>query len=274
MSVIHWDALDNIFWSEEKPFEILENISDFDVIWNFELNGKIGYVLQNNLEEVNFRAILLKREKSYNLETFYPNFSTGWARLVRIDEIKEDENGLEAYIIGEIFSDHEIKRDVLFLALDYALNREKYFVGNVVPVAISATPVFFDVAKEYYEVNYDEEILNKIWIEPEYDEKGNIKLTRFYNTHLTYVVPSANNEIVFEFIASFDEIENLKLEGIKIQKMNISMNLWWEIGENMLQIPFYFNAEKYAHVDFEKWKIQGFLEFHGFLIPEEDLMGE
>lgn len=274
MWVIHWDALENIFWSEENFLWILQNMWNFEEIGNFEFNKKEGYVLQNTVDEVNCRVLLLKKEKGYNIETFYPNFNSGWKVLININEVREDENGIEAYIIGEIITDHEIKRDILFFALDYILNKEKYFVWNIIPVALLATPVVFDVAKEYYEVDYDEEMLNKLWIDPQYDENGNIKPTRFYNTYLTYVIPTEKSEIVFEFMASFDTIETLQLENTGVQKTIIEMNLWWENWENMLHIPFYFNMKKYSHVDFGKWKIQWFLEFHGFLIPEEDLSDE
>lgn len=127
MWVIHLDAFENILWKDNEYSKILQNISNFEHIWDIIINGKNWHILQNDLQEVNFRVIILYRENSYNLETFYPNFSNGSLVSIEILEIREDENQVEAYIVWEILINHEIKRKILFIATDYILNKEEIF---------------------------------------------------------------------------------------------------------------------------------------------------
>ncbi|PZM86575.1 hypothetical protein DLH72_00705 [Candidatus Gracilibacteria bacterium] len=267
MGVIHGDAFENILGKDNEYSKILQNISNFEHIGDIIINGKNGHILQNDLQEVNFRVIILYRENSYNLETFYPNFSNGSLVSIEILEIREDENQVEAYIVGEILTNHEIKRKILFIATDYILNKEKYFVGNKISISLSSTPVVLGIAKEYFEVNYNEEILNALGIDIKYDKDGNIEPTKFYTNLLTYIMESDKTDVVYEFMASIEEEENLKISDIEIKKLLLSINLGGEDDNNIIKFPMYFNKEKYSEITLEKGvKIQGFLEFHGFLV--------
>ena len=96
MWVIHWDALENIFWENNGYSQILSNIWNFELVWEFDLKNKQWYVLQNNFQEVAFRVIVSKQVESYEIETFYPTFSTWLHVQIKVSEVREDENELEA----------------------------------------------------------------------------------------------------------------------------------------------------------------------------------
>lgn len=106
-----------------------------------------------------------------------------------------------------------------------------------------------------------------MWIDIKYDKDGNIEPTKFYATQLTYIMESDKTDVVYEFMASIEEEENLKISDIEIKKLLLSINLWWEDDNNIIKFPMYFNKEKYSEITLEKWvKIQWFLEFHGFIL--------
>ena len=272
MWVIHWDALENIFWENNGYSQILSNIWNFELVWEFDLKNKQWYVLQNNFQEVAFRVIVSKQVESYEIETFYPTFSTWLHVQIKVSEVREDENELEAYIVWEIVTTHEIKRVILFLATDYALNKEFYQVGNIIDILLVSTPVSFKIAPEYFEVNYDEEMLGALGIEAKYDENGNLEPVKFYNHSLTYIVPTEESDIVYECMLDIQVIEELAIDTIKIKKLIVSADLWRENDDddtNAITFTLYMNSEKFSDIPLEALtKIQWFFEFHGCIYKE------
>lgn len=272
MWVIHWDALENIFWDDNWHSQILSNIWNFELVWEFDLKNKQWYVLQNNFQEVAFRVIVSKQVESYEIETFYPTFSTWLHVQIKVSEVREDENELEAYIVWEIVTNHEIKRDILFVATDYILNKEFYKVWNTIDILLAATPVTFKIAGEYFEVDYDEEMLKALDIEAKYDENGNLEPVKFYNHSLTYIVPTEESDTVYECMLDIQVIEELAIDTIKIKKLIVSAELWRENDDddtNAITFTLYMNSEKFSDIPLEAWtKIQWFFEFHGCIYKE------
>ena len=271
MWVIHWDALENIFWDDNWHSQILSHLSDFELVWEFYLKNQQWIILQNNFQEVALRVILSKQIESYQVESFYPTFSTWLHVQIKISEVREDENELEAYIVWEIVTTHKIKSDILFLATDYVLNKEFYKIWNTIDILLVATPVTFKIAPEYFEVNYDEEMLEALGIEAKYDENGNLEPVKFYNHSLTYIVPTEKSDIVYECMFDIKTLEELTIHTIKIKKLIVSADLWRENDDdsNIITFPVYLNSEKFSDITLETWtKIQWFFEFHGCIYKE------
>ena len=271
MWVIHWDALENIFWENNGYSQILSNIWNFELVWEFYLKNQQWIILQNNFQEVALIVILSKQIESYQVESFYPTFSTWLHVQIKVSEVREDENELEAYIVWEIVTTHEIKRDILFVATDYILNKEFYKVWNTIDILLVATPVTFKIAPESFEVNYDEEMLGALGIEAKYDENGNLEPVKFYNHSLTYIVPTEESDIVYECMLDIESIEEFEFDSIKIKKLLVSVNLGQEDDDdtNIITFPLYANSEKFSDISLEKWaKIQWFFEFHWCIYKE------
>lgn len=177
---------------------------------NTKVHGKV-FELEYSLDEkddLSVRVIIAAQEGSNQFVSFYPVVRNGVKVSVKINDIKEWQNGLEAWIEGS-FPDG---RDITFFDADYALNKEKYEIGKTYNFIIGALSYYAEEPETKgiklegqdainFKAKFDEDV--------EYDEQGNIKPVEISTANLCAFFQTRKAIDDAEYISKVDKVEKI-----------------------------------------------------------------
>ena len=152
-------------------------------------------------DDVSWIVLLVKGSKNFEFVSVYPKLEPVERVKVKITEVGEWQNMIEATIFCEVdYDDDEMDgRELQFFATDYAWNKAKYAVGEYLYIDLAAIAYTAKVGQRGFSFKGQEAIdfLAKTGREPDYDENGNVTssdITALYNyllngdtTHLDYL---------------------------------------------------------------------------------------
>jgi hypothetical protein len=269
----HWEC---IFEDTEKLFpEMMGTVIEKSttVIGDVETNYKQeeetrGRVIEieyseKGKESISIRSVCCVANDSIQLMSMYPCVKEGVVLPLKIIEIKEWENGLEAWIIGELQDD----RTITFFDANYAVNKDKYVIGKAYDFMVGGLAYF---AKEpetkgfSFEGQEAIDFKAKIGEEPEYDDEGNVMPVKFSTEQLCAFLQTGPAPDDVDFITTVEDVK----------EVNALENSFWKFetvyrgmdGEE--KIPTYvLKSEENMALD-KATQLQGVLWLTGFLMKE------
>jgi len=228
--------------------------------------GKVAVLEYSSGEKdpIIFRSCIACLKDSNQLVSLYPLVKEGVRLPVKITEIKEWTNGLEAWVTGEIPDD----RMICFFDTDYSLNKDKYKVGDTYDFIIGALAYH---AEEMKSKGFDLEgqkaidFKAKIGEAPEYDEKGNVLPVHFSTEKLCafiQFVKGAPDEA--EFITTVDSVSEISSLGKTYYHFDIKLNSNDE-DDDHISIPCYVKKNDETKEIVHAPQIQGYLWITGYM---------
>jgi len=181
---------------------------------------------------------------------------------LKITEIKEWENGLEAWVTGELVDE----RTITFFDADYAVNKDKYEIGKTMDFIIGALAYF---AKEpeskgfKFEGQQAIDFKAKLGEEPEYDEEGNVKPVEFSTESLCAFLQAGHAPDDVEFITTVEEVKTITALGNNYWSFN---TIYRGEDDNEEEIPTYVLKSEENNSLNEATQLQGLLWLTGYLV--------
>lgn len=188
------------------------------------LHGKVAmleYDGGNPESEIVIRTVVAADDdKKLQLVSGYPLVKNGVELSLKITEIEEWQNGLEAWITAEL----QNGLILTFFDTDYAVNKEKYEIGNSYNFVIGA--LAYDAeepASKGFSFEGQEAIdfKAKLGEEPEYDDNGNVKPINFSTESLCAFFQTGHAKDDAEFITTVENIKNADAFGNTFWKFNV-----------------------------------------------------
>lgn len=184
---------------------------------------------------------MIKRNRLIKLFLSYPLIQSKNSIRLKIIEINEWENFIEAVITGKTEEGHSIS----FFDTNYFLHKTLYEVGEVYDFSVSALAYDIEILKENSFAFKGQEALD--WLaksgqEPTYDGKGNVEPVVFYLNELVAFLPTNKNyPDDIEFQSPIKRIENVKAFGKDFYKINITIFRDPDIEINLFAKTDFFN---------------------------------
>lgn len=225
----HWDCILN----KEKEFEkvlpesleksTLYGQTESDYILESKLHGQVSILEYDGGSEgpiVVRNVIAENEEKANTLASGYPVVKDGILLPLKIIEIKEWTNGLEAWITAELPNENEIT----FFDADYALNKNKYEIGKSYDFIIGALAYYASEPESKgfkFEGQQAIDFKAKLGEEPEYDEDGNVKPIEFSTASLCSFFQVGHAPDEAEFITTVEDVSSVKAFGKQFWKFDV-----------------------------------------------------
>lgn len=212
-------------------------------------------------EPLSIKFIVCAIDDSMQLVSMYPCVREGAIIPLKITEIEEWKNGLEAWITGEL----EDERFITFFDTDYAVNKDTYEIGKIYNFIIGGLAYF---AKEpeskgfKFEGQQAIDFKAKLGEAPEYDEGGNVIPIEFSTESLCVFIQSGDVPDDAEFITTVDNIKTVEALGNDFWNFDIIYR-----GEeyNEVKIPtFVLKSKENMSLD-TATQLQGYLWLTGYL---------
>lgn len=212
-------------------------------------------------EPLSIKFIVCAIDDSMQLVSMYPCVREGAIIPLKITEIEEWKNGLEAWITGEL----EDERFITFFDTDYAVNKDTYEIGKIYNFIIGGLAYF---AKEpeskgfKFEGQQAIDFKAKLGEDPEYDEEGNVIPIEFSTESLCVFIQSGDVPDDAEFITTVDNIKTVEALGNDFWNFDIIYR-----GEeyNEVKIPtFVLKSKENMSLD-TATQLQGYLWLTGYL---------
>lgn len=212
-------------------------------------------------DEISIRLIISHTEESNQLISMYPCVKAGVSILLKITEITEWQNGVEAWIRGELADG----RSISFFDANYAVNKDKYKIDEQYNFVIGALAYN---AKEPESKGFSFEgqkaidFKAKLGEAPEYDEDGNVKPIYFSTETLCALFQTSLALDDAEYITTVEDIKTVSALGKSFWKFD---TLYRSEDDGDLKIPtFVLKSEKNKALD-KATQIQGVLWLTGYL---------
>ena len=215
----HWDCiLENgkneisqaISESIEKGKAYGETICDY--ILDEKLHGKVLMLEFDNgvkTSPIVVRSVIAAtKDNKLTLVSAYPVVKGGIVLSLEITEIKEWENGLEGWITAELPDGGSLT----FFDADYAINKEKYEIGQSYDFILGALAYFAEEPESKgfkFEGQKAIDFKEKIGEEPDYDEEGNVKPVEFSTASLCAFLQAGHAPDEAEFITTVDDVKTV-----------------------------------------------------------------
>ena len=269
----HWDC---VLKSKEEEFaKILSDSiekgslyaqTETDYTLNTKLHGKVAILefdAGDSASPITVRNVIAQdNDNKLSLASGYPVVRRGVQIPLKITEIKEWENGLEAWVTGELVDE----RTITFFDADYAVNKDKYEIGKTMDFIIGALAYF---AKEpeskgfKFEGQQAIDFKAKLGEEPEYDEEGNVKPVEFSTERLCAFLQAGHAPDDVEFITTVEEVKTITALGNNYWSFN---TIYRGEDDNEEEIPtFILKSEKNNSLD-KATQLQGLLWLTGYLV--------
>lgn len=226
----HWDC---ILENKEKEFHNLLAASiregtlygqtECDYTLRENLHGKVVVIEFDEGDsdsDIVIRDIIAEGKDGKNeLVSGYPVVRGGVHIPLKIEEIKEWENGLEAWITGELVDGSLIT----FFDADYAINKDKYVIGKPLDFIIGALAYYaeeFEFKGFSFEGQEAIDFKAKTGEKPEFDEEGNVKPVQLSTKKLCAFFQLNRAPDDAEFITTVEDIKTVKALGKSFRKFN------------------------------------------------------
>lgn len=190
------------------------------------------------------------------------NTKGGTVISLKIEEIEEWENRLEAWITGELADG----RLLTFFDADYALNKNNYENGKTLDFMIGALAYFAGEPETKgftFEGQKAIDFKAKMREEPEYDENGNVKPIHFSTENLCALLQTGNPPDDAEFISTVEDVKTVETLGNSFWKFHI---LYRDGEDNEEKIPAYVLKTKENRSLDKAAQIQGVVWLTGYMI--------
>ena len=252
------------FLSESLEKSSLYGQAERDYVLDSELHGQVSILEYDGGSEgpiVVRNVIAENEEKANTLASGYHVVKNGIMLPLKITEIKEWENGLEAWITGVLENESEIT----FFDADYALNKEKYETGksyNFIIGALAYTASESESKGFKFEGQKAIDFKAKMGEEPEYDEEGNVKPVEFSTEKLCAFMQMGHAPDEAKYISTVEKVNSVKAFGKDFWKFDVVDRT---SGEAEILIPT-FTLKNKENKDLKKAaQIEGILWVTGFL---------
>lgn len=192
----------------------------------------------------------------------YPVVKSGTVISLKIEEIEEWENRLEAWITGELADG----RLLTFFDADYALNKNNYENGKTLDFMIGALAYFAGEPETKgftFEGQKAIDFKAKMREEPEYDENGNVKPIHFSTENLCALLQTGNPPDDAEFISTVEDVKTVETLGNSFWKFHI---LYRDGEDNEEKIPAYVLKTKENRSLDKAAQIQGVVWLTGYMV--------
>ncbi len=268
----HWDC---VLKSKEEFAKILSDSiekgslyaqTETDYTLNTKLHGKVvilEFDAGDSDSPITVRNVIAQdNDNKLSLVSGYPVVRRGVLIPLKITEIKEWENGLEAWVTGELVDE----RTITFFDADYAVNKDKYEIGKPMDFIIGALAYF---AKEpeskgfKFEGQQAIDFKAKLGEEPEYDEEGNVKPVEFSTENLCAFFQAGHAPDDVEFITTVEEVKTITALGNNYWSFN---TIYRGEDDNEEEIPTYVLKSEENNSLNEATQLQGLLWLTGYLV--------
>lgn len=269
----HWDCVlndENEFnLTIKKAVEKSHLYGDCETSYNLDEPDDRGgrvIVLEHYEDEdspICERLSTVPLQDSVQLVSAYPVIRQGVKIPLKIVNILEWTNKLEAWITGEI----EDGRTITFFDADYAINKASYQIGKIYDFMIGALAY---TAEEPETKGFDFEgqkaidFKAKLGEEPDYDEDGNVKPLHFSTEKLCSFMQWGNHAPdEAEFISVVDDIKTVNYLGKSFYNFGVIFRT--EDEEEDIVIPCFYKIEDDTPDLSNATQLQGVLWLCGFL---------
>lgn len=268
----HWDCI-----LEDTKNEINQAISDSiekgklygdttcDYNLDEKLHGKVAMLEFDNGDNdspiVVRSVVATTKDNKLTLVSGYPAVKGGILLPLKITEIKEWDNGLEGWITAEL-SDG---RELTFFDADYAINKEKYEIGQSYDFILGALAYYAAEPESKgfkFEGQQAIDFKAKMGEEPEYDEDGNVKPIEFSTASLCAFLQAGHAPDEVEYISTVEGVKSVKALGKDFWNFNV---IYRSEEDESEEIPtFVLKASDNAEIE-KADQLQGILWLTGYL---------
>jgi hypothetical protein len=209
-------------------------------------------------------ALIVANEKSQSNEVVstYPVVKNGEKITLKITDIKEWSNGVEAIIEGETESEHTIS----FFDTQYFKNKDKYKIGRIYIFTVTALGYNVEILKEKsfsFKGQQAVDWLAKISKQPTFDEMGNVEPIVFDLSNLVAYMPHSEYTDDAEFQSPVSEIKEVDFWGIRLYKLKICI-----FRDPDIYIDLYVKTSFFEHKPKINDPVRGLLWLQGYLFEE------
>ena len=200
-----------------------------------------------------------------NKNTFvsgYPVVRGGNLFTLKIIEITEWDNGLEAWITAELNDG----RNFTFFDADYSINKDKYETGKSYDFIIGALAYSAEEPESKgfkFEGQQAIDFKAKMGEEPEYDENGNVKPIEFSTANLCAFLQGIRAPDEVEYISTVENIKTVKAFGNSFWKFDV---IYRSEDEDNVKVPIFVLQSKDNTELSKATQIQGILWLTGYLV--------
>lgn len=269
----HWDCIfkgkkKNMFKmiteSVEQGHMYKNNICDYN-LKDEKIHGKVAMLEYNRGDEdspvVIRNVIAVAKDNTLSLVSGYPVVKEGRRLSLKITEIIEWENELEAWISAELPDG----KNLTFFDSDYAVNKDKYVPGNTYDFNIGA--LAYSVSEPEtkgftFEGQTAIDFNAKIGQETEYDEDGKVKPIHFSTESLCAFIQTDKVPDDAEFISTVNEVKNVTALGESYWFFNV---IYRTDGDD-LELPVYALKSSENENIQKANQLKGLLWITGFLL--------
>ena len=206
-------------------------------------------------------VIATDKDNKNTLVSGYPVVRGGNLLPLKITEIKEWDNGLEAWITAELNDG----RDFTFFDADYAINKDKYEVGKSYDFIIGALAYYAEEPESKgfkFEGQQAIDFKAKMGEEPEYDEEGNVKPIEFSTANLCAFLQGSHALDEVEYISTVEDVKAVKAYGNSFWKFDV---IYRSEEEDSVEVPtFALQSKDNAELP-KATQLQGILWLTGYL---------
>lgn len=206
-------------------------------------------------------VIATDKDNKNTLVSGYPVVRGGNLLPLKITEIKEWDNGLEAWITAELNDG----RDFTFFDADYAINKDKYEVGKSYDFIIGALAYYAEEPESKGFKFEDQQAIDfkaKMGEEPEYDEEGNVKPIEFSTANLCAFLQGSHAPDEVEYISTVEDVKAVKAYGNAFWKFDV---IYRSEEEDSVEVPtFVLQSKDNAELP-KATQLQGILWLTGYL---------
>lgn len=267
----HWDC---VFKDSEKEFaETIQTViqegqlvgtNETDFILEEKTHGKVFELeyAKDDSDPLSARALIVSQGESNQFVSMYPVVRNGLNISLQLCDISEWENGLEAWLTGEL-SDG---RQIVFFDADYAIHKNEYEIGNTYNFVLGALAYFAEEPESKgfsFEGQKAIDFKAKIGEEPEYDEDGNVKPVEFSTANLcAFLQFGSHAPDDAEFISTVDSAKTVNSFNNLFCQFNV---IYKSDDSDEIKIPTYVQKND-KNKELEKAEqIQGVLWVVGFI---------
>lgn len=269
----HWDCI--LKNKEEEFAKILSDSiekgslyaqAETDYTLNAKLHGKVvilEFDAEDSTSPITVRNVIAQdNDNKLSLVSGYPVVRQGVLIPLKITEIKEWENGLEAWVTGELADE----RTITFFDADYAVNKDKYEIGKIMDFIIGALAYFANEPESKgfkFEGQQAIDFKAKLGEKPEYDEEGNVKPVEFSTESLCAFLQAGHAPDDVEFITTVEEVKTITALGNNYWSFN---TIYRGEDDNEEEIPTYVLKSEENNSLNEATQLQGLIWLTGYLV--------
>ena len=245
--------------------------SECDYVLGEKMHGKVAIIEYDGGSAdapIVIRNVIAMNRGQMELVSGFPVVRNGTLIPLKVTEIKEWQNGLEAWIQGELADG----RSITFFDADYAIRKGTYVIGRTYDFVIGALAYR---AKEpeskgfSFEGQQAVDFKAKLGEKPEYDESGNVKPIHFSTEELCALFQACHAPDDAEYITTVGKIKSENALEKSFWKFDV---IYRDSEGDEEKIPtFVLKTEENASLE-KAPQIQGLLWLTGYLSKSDDYL--